>query len=108
MANIAFTITIDDAEVLVAQGQLATRLAHMTPVIEDIGRALGNLIEDAFQHPVFGWVGVRNDPHPPRPPIVGVPSSPQPTALLWEIRTAIKGEVRRKQGLVVPYTLYVR
>jgi hypothetical protein len=49
MANIAFTITIDDAEVLVAQGQLATRLAHMTPVIEDIGRALGNLIEDAFQ-----------------------------------------------------------
>ena len=59
MADGAITITIDDAEVRAGLGQLVARLAHMTPVMEDIGRALGNLTEDAFQAQGPGWPALR-------------------------------------------------
>jgi len=59
MADGAITVTIDDAEVRAALGQLVAQLAHMTPVMEDLGRALGNLTEDAFQAQGPGWPALR-------------------------------------------------
>jgi len=50
-----FTITIDDAQVMTALARLVGRVSDMTPIMEDIGRALGNLAEDAFQAEGPGW-----------------------------------------------------
>lgn len=44
-----FEIAVDDAAVRAALTRLAARLAHPAPLMQDIGRALGNLTEDAFQ-----------------------------------------------------------
>lgn len=44
-----FQITVDDAEVRQALARLAGKLTHPAPLMQDIGRALGNITEDAFQ-----------------------------------------------------------
>lgn len=54
-----FTITIDDAQVRTALAKLVNRVSDMTPIMEDIGRALGNLTEDAFQAEGPGWPQLR-------------------------------------------------
>jgi hypothetical protein len=59
MADGAITVTIDDAGVRAGLAKLVGRLAHMAPVMEDIGRALGNLTEDAFQAQWPGWPALR-------------------------------------------------
>jgi hypothetical protein len=59
MADGAITVTIDDAGVRAGLAKLVGRLAHMAPVMEDIGRALGNLTEDAFQAQGPGWPALR-------------------------------------------------
>ena len=38
---------------------MTSRLANMTPIMEDVGRALGNLTEDAFQAEGPGWPQLR-------------------------------------------------
>ena len=55
MASQPFSITIDDAAVRAALTRLARQVADMKPAMEDIGRALGNLAEDAFQAEGPGW-----------------------------------------------------
>lgn len=45
----AFSVTLDDAAAQRALAELARRIANPTPAMADIGRALGNLTEDAFQ-----------------------------------------------------------
>jgi phage virion morphogenesis protein len=50
-----FTVTLDDAEVRGALMRALRTLTDMTPVMEDIGRALGNRTEDAFQAEGPGW-----------------------------------------------------
>lgn len=59
MAGGAFTVTIDDREVRAALDRLVARLAHMAPVMEDVGRALGHLTEEAFQAQGPGWAALR-------------------------------------------------
>lgn len=59
MSTTGFTVTIDDAQVQAALTRLTARLGNMTPVMEDIGRALGNLTEDAFQAEGPGWPQLR-------------------------------------------------
>jgi phage virion morphogenesis protein len=54
-ASNGFTVTIDDRAVQAALTRLARQVADMTPVMEDIGRALGKLTEDAFQAEGPGW-----------------------------------------------------
>jgi phage virion morphogenesis protein len=49
MASQPFTITIDDAQVQAALTDLIRRVTNPGPALADIGRALGNLTEDAFQ-----------------------------------------------------------
>lgn len=44
-----FEITVESAAVRQALARLARKLAHPAPLMQDIGRALGNLTEDAFQ-----------------------------------------------------------
>ncbi len=55
MPTPSFSITIDDAAVQAALARLASRLGNLTPIMQDIGRALGNLTEDAFQAEGPGW-----------------------------------------------------
>lgn len=55
MAEGAITVTIDDAEVHAALARVLARLGNMAPVMEDIGLALGNLTEDAFESSGPGW-----------------------------------------------------
>ena len=43
-----FTITLDSQQVQAALTALAGRLDHLKPALEDIGRALQNITEDAF------------------------------------------------------------
>lgn len=50
-----FTITIDDREVQAGLSRLIRHMSDLTPVMEDIGAALGNLTEDAFQAEGPGW-----------------------------------------------------
>lgn len=71
MAGQPFIIIIDDAEVQAALATLAARVAHAQPALEDIGRALENLTEDAFAAEGPGWpaltpnyVARRGDAHP--------------------------------------------
>lgn len=45
----SFEITVNDAEVRAALERLASTLADPTPVMQDIGRVLANITEDAFQ-----------------------------------------------------------
>jgi phage virion morphogenesis protein len=66
-----FTVTIDDRQVRAALTSLARQVADMKPAMEDIGRALGNLTEDAFQAEGPGWpqlsavtVARRGNAHP--------------------------------------------
>ena len=44
-----FTITLDDQAVQAALTALSRRLSDLTPAMEDIGRVLVNITEDAFQ-----------------------------------------------------------
>lgn len=44
-----FEITVDSVAVRAALAQLTRKLAHPAPLMQDIGRALGNLTEDSFQ-----------------------------------------------------------
>ena len=44
-----FSITIDDAQVQAALTALITRVTDLRPAMEDLGRALVNITEDAFQ-----------------------------------------------------------
>lgn len=46
----AFTITINDAPVQAALTALLNRVTDLTPAMEDLGRALVNITEDAFQN----------------------------------------------------------
>jgi phage virion morphogenesis protein len=55
MASQPFTITIDDAQVQAALTDLIRRVTNPGPALADIGRALGNLTEDAFQAEGPGW-----------------------------------------------------
>ncbi len=50
-----FTITIDDTEVRAALARLAQRATDTLPAMQDIGRALENLTEDAFAAEGPGW-----------------------------------------------------
>jgi phage virion morphogenesis protein len=59
MSTSGFTVTLDDAQVQAALTRLTSRLANMTPIMEDVGRALGNLTEDAFQAEGPGWPQLR-------------------------------------------------
>ena len=66
-----FTITFDVGEAQAALAKLSRHVANLTPTMEDIGRALGNLTEDAFQAEGPGWpapnpatVTRRGSPHP--------------------------------------------
>lgn len=59
MTTPGFTITLDDAQVQAALTRLTSRLANMTPIMEDVGRALGNLTEDAFQAEGPGWPALK-------------------------------------------------
>lgn len=59
MPSSAFTITLDDAQVQAALAKLSRHVANLTPTMEDIGRALGNLTEDAFQAEGPGWPALK-------------------------------------------------
>ena len=48
MPSNGFTLTLDDQAVHAALTALAGRLGNLAPVMEDIGRALQNITEDAF------------------------------------------------------------
>ncbi len=50
-----FTITVDDRQVQAGLTKLVRHVADLTPVMEDIGRALGNLTHDAFLNEGPGW-----------------------------------------------------
>ena len=50
-----FTITLDDAQVQAGLARLMRHVTDLTPIMEDIGAALGNLTEDAFQAEGPGW-----------------------------------------------------
>ena len=50
-----FTITLDDKQVQAGLTKLVRHIADLTPVMEDIGRALGNLTHDAFLNEGPGW-----------------------------------------------------
>jgi len=54
-----FTITIDDAQVQATLSRLISHVSNLTPIMEDVGRALGNLTEDAFQKEGPGWPQLR-------------------------------------------------
>lgn len=54
-----FTITIDDRQVQAALANLSRHVSNLTPIMEDIGRALGNLTEDAFQAEGPGWPALK-------------------------------------------------
>lgn len=54
-----FSITIDDAQVQADLARLVNQIQHPAPVMADIGRALGNLAEDAFQAEGPGWPQLR-------------------------------------------------
>ena len=58
MAAGGFTVTIDDAEVRAGLARVLAQLGNMAPVMEDIGRALGNLTEDAFENSGPGWAAL--------------------------------------------------
>ncbi len=65
------TITIDDRQVQASLAQLIRHVSDLTPIMEDIGAALGNLTEDAFQVEGPGWpqlkpstVKLRGSAHP--------------------------------------------
>lgn len=47
--TLSFDVTVQSAEVAAALARARERLADLTPLMEDIGRALGNLTEDAIQ-----------------------------------------------------------
>lgn len=53
------TITIDDTQVQATLSRLISRVSNLTPIMEDVGRALGNLTEDAFQAEGPGWPQLR-------------------------------------------------
>jgi hypothetical protein len=79
MSTSGFTVTLDDAQVQAALTRLTSRLANMTPIMEDVGRALGNLTEDAFQAEGPGWPQLR--PPPSSAAAVPIPScKPEPAA----------------------------
>ncbi|AUB83228.1 phage virion morphogenesis protein [Candidatus Thiodictyon syntrophicum] len=59
MAEGGITVTIDDAEVRAGLARVLAQLGNMAPVMEDIGRTLGNLTEDAFQASGPGWAALR-------------------------------------------------
>ena len=50
-----FSITVDDAQVQASLARLIRHISDLTPIMEDIGAALGNLTEDAFQAEGPGW-----------------------------------------------------
>jgi phage virion morphogenesis protein len=50
-----FTITVDDAQVQAALANLIRHVSDLTPTMQAIGRALGDLTEDAFQAEGPGW-----------------------------------------------------
>ncbi|MBP8283286.1 MAG: phage virion morphogenesis protein [Chromatiaceae bacterium] len=50
-----FTITVDDAQVQAALSRLIRHVSDLTPIMEDIGRGLGNLTHDAFLNEGPGW-----------------------------------------------------
>ena len=54
-----FTITLDDKQVQAGLAKLARHISDLTPVMEDIGAALGNLTEYAFQAEGPGWPALR-------------------------------------------------
>ena len=43
-----FSITVDDAQVHASLARLIRHVSDLTPIMEDIGRGLGNLTHDAF------------------------------------------------------------
>lgn len=49
------TITIDDRQVQASLAQLIRHVSDLTPIMEDIGRGLGNLTHDAFLNEGPGW-----------------------------------------------------
>ena len=49
------TITIDDKQVQAGLAKLVRHIADLTPIMEDIGRAMGNLTHDAFLNEGPGW-----------------------------------------------------
>jgi phage virion morphogenesis protein len=61
----AFSVTIDDAELQRALSDLLRRVSNPAPLMEDIGRALGNITEDAFQSETSpfgdGWAALDAD-----------------------------------------------
>lgn len=54
-----FTITIDDRQVQAALAKLIRHVANLTPTMEDIGRAMGNLTQDAFLNEGPGWPALK-------------------------------------------------
>lgn len=50
-----FTITLDDREFQAGLARLIRHVTDLTPIMQDIGAALGNLTEDAFQAEGPGW-----------------------------------------------------
>jgi phage gpG-like protein len=59
MSSAPFAIEIDDAQVRAALTRLTATLGNLTPVMEDVGRALGNLTHDAFLDEGPGWPQLR-------------------------------------------------
>lgn len=49
------TITIDDRQIQASLAQLIRHVSDLTPIMEDIGRAMGNLTHDAFLNEGPGW-----------------------------------------------------
>ncbi len=50
-----FSITVDDAQVHASLARLIRHVSDLTPIMKDIGAALGNLTGDAFQAEGPGW-----------------------------------------------------
>ena len=50
-----FSVRVQDDQITPRLRRLVTHLEHLTPVMEDIGRALGNITEDAFQSETSPW-----------------------------------------------------
>ncbi|MCU0843053.1 MAG: phage virion morphogenesis protein [Thiobacillaceae bacterium] len=50
-----FSIEVQDAAVRTALTGLLRRLGNLTPAMQDIGRALANIAEDAFQSETDPW-----------------------------------------------------
>ena len=54
-----FTITIDDKQVKDGLAKLVRHVSDLTPIMEDIGRGLGNLTHDAFLNEGPGWPALK-------------------------------------------------